>query len=500
MGNKKNSRGSQACRGKYAKKRVPGIKKKANNRLHNTGCRIVNLKKLQEHLHTITQHAATCQLCTNKALSGDEAVVLVGEHNREGFCSILTSRCAGCQEEFSFSTSAKVQPRSGGQYWECNLAAVWGQMATGGGHAPLTVSMAVMGIPALTKKSFMAIERRIGEWWWDLLQDSMKEAGAKEKALAISKNQYHQGVPAITVVVDGGWCKRTHKHSYNAKSGVGIIISKETGKILYLGVRNKYCAVCNKATNGAIPVHTCFRNWKESSSAMESDIILKGFQQSEQQHGLRYIRFIGDGDSSVHPTLVSGVPWGYAIRKMECANHAVKCYRTALENLVHDKPHYKGRGKLTATMRKKLTKAARSAIMLRSKETDQKQAIQNLQQDLLNGPLHCFGCHSNCSSDFCKTKRQHCNSSSSNMPPNNTDTVTTMTTTEDMDTTEDTTTNRDSTTDSKFTDSDTTTDKYASTITNHDAMNDTTTDDETIINTSDTMNTLQQVISLNTKL
>ena len=124
---------------------------------------------------------------------------------------------------------------SGNHHWECNLAEVWGQMATGGGHVPLTESMSVMGIPALTKRSFMAIEKRIGEWWWDLLQDSMKEAGAKEKALAISRNHYHQGVPAITVIVDGGWSKHTHKHSYNVKSGVGIITGKETGKILYLG-------------------------------------------------------------------------------------------------------------------------------------------------------------------------------------------------------------------------------------------------------------------------
>ena len=30
--------------------------------------------------------------------------------------------------------------------------------------------------------------------------------------------------PAITVVVDGGWSKRSHKHYYNAKSGVGVIL------------------------------------------------------------------------------------------------------------------------------------------------------------------------------------------------------------------------------------------------------------------------------------
>lgn len=41
-----------------------------------------------------------------------------------------------------------------------------------------------MGILAFMKKS-LTIER-IGEWWWNLLQDSMKEAGAKEKALEIN--------------------------------------------------------------------------------------------------------------------------------------------------------------------------------------------------------------------------------------------------------------------------------------------------------------------------
>ena len=93
--------------------------------------------------------------------------------------------------------------------------------------------------------------------------------------------------------------------------------------------------------------HVCFKNWDGSSSLMESDIILKGFCKAEKQHGLRYINFIGDGNSSVDTTLVSGVPeWGHAITKQECANHAVKCYRSALENLLKDKPHYKGKHKL----------------------------------------------------------------------------------------------------------------------------------------------------------
>ena len=34
--------------------------------------------------------------------------------------------------------------------------------------------------------------------------------------------------------------QRSHKHSYNAKSGAAIIIFQATGKLLHLGVCNKY--------------------------------------------------------------------------------------------------------------------------------------------------------------------------------------------------------------------------------------------------------------------
>ena len=118
-----------------------------------------------------------------------------------------------------------------------------------------------------------------------------------------------------------------------------------------------------------------------------------------------YTSFIGDGNSSVYPTLISSIPWGYTIKKIECANHCIKCYRTALEKLAHDNPSYKGRGKLTESMRKRLTKAARSAIIMCSKENNRSEAIKKLQKDLLNSPLHCFGHHDKCSTDFCKTAK-----------------------------------------------------------------------------------------------
>ena len=41
---------------------------------------------------------------------------------------------------------------------------------------------------------------------------------------------------------------------------------------------------------------------------------------------------------------------------------------------------------------------------MRSTEPNKKKAVAQLRKDLDNGPLHCFGLHTNCSPDFCKTK------------------------------------------------------------------------------------------------
>ena len=81
---------------------------------------------------------------------------------------------------------------TGHPYWENNLAAVWGQMSTGGGHTTLQETMSVLSLPTMTKKSFMAAEKRIGEWWWSHLQESMKSAGVMEKGIAVSQNKFQQ--------------------------------------------------------------------------------------------------------------------------------------------------------------------------------------------------------------------------------------------------------------------------------------------------------------------
>ena len=148
-------------------------------------------------------------------------------------------------------------------------------------------------------------EIRLAVWWKDIMDHEIHAVAAEEKLIAVSRGSYHQGVPAFTVICDGGWSKRSHKHSHSDTGGVAIIIGKATGKLLHVGVRNKSCYICTAAeSKKEEPVaHTCYKNWKESSQAMEAGIIIEGFTNADN-YGLRYIHFVGDGDSRVHARII----------------------------------------------------------------------------------------------------------------------------------------------------------------------------------------------------
>ena len=122
--------------------------------------------------------------------------------------------------------------------------------------------------------------------------------------------------------MEGGPKDHINIHSFNANSGVGVIFGAATKKLPYMGV-NKYYTVCSIAQRRGIEPsrHMCFKNWTGSSTSMEADNITSGFQLSENMHGLRYMKLIGDGDSSVLFTILTTVQsYGREVEKIECAN------------------------------------------------------------------------------------------------------------------------------------------------------------------------------------
>ena len=175
---------------------------------------------------------------------------LIGEVQRNGLCSTLLAKCSKCNEEIMFKTCniVKLKEPDGTvrSTYQSNVTAVMGQMSTGGGCNNLEELLCTIGIPSMTKPTFIKIERLLGSAFEIYLGELMLQAGQEEKNLAIQNSKYHQNIPAITVIVDGGWSKRSHKHSYNANSG---IFGAATKKLLYMGVKNNSVLYCKKETN-----------------------------------------------------------------------------------------------------------------------------------------------------------------------------------------------------------------------------------------------------------
>ena len=71
---------------------------------------------------------------------------------------------------------------------------------------------------------------------------------------------------------------------------------------MYIGIRNKYCAVCNhaKQKNIGVKSHICFKNYDGSSTGMESNILVVGFKSSLDMYGTKYTKIITDGDSCTY--------------------------------------------------------------------------------------------------------------------------------------------------------------------------------------------------------
>jgi hypothetical protein len=236
-----------------------------------------------------------------------------------------------------------------------NGATVAAGIGIGIGATQFREFLSNLNIPPIGLQRYKNLENEYFEQFEKSALETMLQAGKDEVAHAIENGHIGQdGIPEIMVVTDGAWCKRSYKTNYDAHSGVACIIGYHTKKILFLGVKNKYCVVC--ARYGPEKVHACFKNWNGTSTSMESNLIVEGFKLSMQLHGLRYKFLIADGDSSVHKKLLECRPYGkVTIEKIECKNHLLRNYCTKLRDLSNKR--FSSKGKLVPAASRKCLKA-----------------------------------------------------------------------------------------------------------------------------------------------
>ncbi|KAG8236975.1 hypothetical protein J437_LFUL016548 [Ladona fulva] len=72
--------------------------------------------------------------------------------------------------------------------------------------------------------------------------------------------------------------------------------------------------------------YECLAIHEGSAGKMEIDSIQEMFQRLENLHGVKYINYIGDGDSKTYKGVVTGSPYGETIdiKKKEHINHVQK--------------------------------------------------------------------------------------------------------------------------------------------------------------------------------
>ena len=95
-------------------------------------------------------------------------------------------------------SSKRLKTSDGHQKWVVNVAAVLGQVSTSGGATSLTCTLAPMHVPRMAKSLYTGTEQ---------FADRIAAAGEEEHKLTTERGDFHQGVPTIKVIVDGGWSK-----------------------------------------------------------------------------------------------------------------------------------------------------------------------------------------------------------------------------------------------------------------------------------------------------
>ena len=227
---------------------------------------------------------------------------------RRGFLTQLFFHCQVCRhKDIIWSEPIDVANL------DANSGATIGTMTTGIGFAQLEELCAAINIPCMSEKTYIKHREGVVDKLLTTAQMEMKAAGNAEKELAINRGDIHDVIPYISVVADDSWMKRSYGTNYDSLSGVGAIIGYRTGKVLFVGIRNKFCTVGDIAQRGETEpkLQKCCKNFDRnaSSTSMESDAIVEGFKCSLEMHGLIYKMVVADGDSNVFKSIIDNDPY-----------------------------------------------------------------------------------------------------------------------------------------------------------------------------------------------
>lgn len=312
----------------------------------SSGYRLISL----ELLNACLLSTSCCAVCKLGTLSITEDL-----KQRRGWASKLFVTCGEptCKYTEPFYTS-KTLPDSG--KFEVNSRLTYAMRCIGKGQMSSKVVSAVMDMPPpLT--TFQHYNADIRNATHEVCMESMERA-AGQSVVANSGNA------DLTVTGDGSWMRRGHTSRYGATT----VIAANTGKVLDTEVSSKYCHSCaihSKLDKKSVEYVSwaekheskCKINYVGASGGMEVSGALAIFNRSEAKNGVRYTRYISDGDSRAFNAVVEAKPYGDGVtmEKLECIGHVQKRMGSRLRKLrttmkgkrLSDNKILSGKGRLT---------------------------------------------------------------------------------------------------------------------------------------------------------
>ena len=265
--------------------------------------------------------------------------------------------CKHCKRSHSFySSTALKQNTRGLDRHSINLQTVLAFREIGRVYEAMKTFSACMGMPQpMTPGAYSAISNTVGMAYEAVAHKSMKEAAEEVRG----KEKTADEIVNSQVTIDGTWQKWGHSLLCCV-----VVAGSKKAKVIDCQVMSKHYKSCQiwSRRQGRPEYddwqenHICSINHRKSAGAMEGDGAVAIFSRSVELHKVRYLQYIGDGDTASFSQVCELKPYGELIpEKLECVGHIKKRLGTRLRKLRNDLKGKKledgksisGRGRLT---------------------------------------------------------------------------------------------------------------------------------------------------------
>ena len=300
------------------------------------GYRIIDCSILSDAVSVLS-----CPTCFQTTLAITENI-----SKKRGLACELSIFCSKCKYRNNFYTSKLLNQKG---IFDINTRTIYTMRTLGIGYSGIQKFTTLMNMPKpMTSKNYDKLVLKIANITEEVAQETMADAVAELRQNCQNEDE----ILDIGISCDGTWQRR----GFSSLNGVVAALSLDSGKVIDVEVMSRFCRGCSLNQNLAKRNPTAYAKWKNlhnckmnfigSASGMECEGASRIFHRSIQKHKLKYVNFLGDGDSKSY-NIVKDVYPDTQVTKLECVGHYQKRVGTRLRKLKKKVRGLGGRGRLT---------------------------------------------------------------------------------------------------------------------------------------------------------